>query len=85
VQGKFLDVELNVPDIQIALVSNEGRQDFRTLLAGHSLGAQLHVRSPSSGKTVELCPNLPKCSIPRQKNNVDSKARFSYQEGYCLC
>ncbi len=33
----------------------------------------------------EVDPNLPKCSIPRQKNNVDNKTRFSYQEGYCLC
>jgi hypothetical protein len=25
---------------------------------------------------------LPKCSIPRQKINVDNKARFGYQDSY---
>ncbi len=30
-------------------------------------------------------PNLTKCSVPLQKNNVDNKTRFSCQEGYCLC
>ena len=43
------------------------------------------LKRSSRGQTGELCPNLPKCPIPRQKNNVDNKTRFSYQEGYCLC
>jgi hypothetical protein len=30
----------------------------------------------------EADPNLPKCSIPRQKMNVDNKAHFRYQVGY---
>ena len=43
------------------------------------------LKISSRGQTGELWPNLPKFSIPRQKDNVDNKTRFSYREGYCLC
>jgi hypothetical protein len=41
-------------------------------------------KKSSPGQTGELCPNLPKFLIPRQKINVDNKARFGYPDGYCL-
>jgi len=39
-------------------------------------------KNSSRGQSGELCPNLPKCSIPRQKINVDNKARFRYRDSY---
>jgi hypothetical protein len=45
----------------------------------------LPLKKSSPRQTGELCPNLPKCSIPAQKIDIDNKTRFSYQEGYCLC
>jgi hypothetical protein len=43
-----------------------------------------HLKNSAAGKSAESRPNLPKFSIPRQKNNVDNKTRFSYQESLCL-
>jgi hypothetical protein len=39
-------------------------------------------KKSNPGQTGELCPNLPKRSIPRQKINVDNKARFRYLDSY---
>jgi len=38
--------------------------------------------SRHAGHSSELCPNLPKCSIPSQKTDIDNNARFRYQVGY---
>ena len=54
---------------------------FRTF----STMSPLSFKKASCGQSGELCLNLPKRSIPRQKNNVDNKTRFSYQEGHSLC
>jgi hypothetical protein len=39
-------------------------------------------KKSSCGQSDELCPNLPECSIPAQKIDIDNKARFRYQVGY---
>jgi hypothetical protein len=46
---------------------------------------RIFTEKSSCAQSGELCPNLPKCPIPHQKNNVDNKAHFSYQQGYYLC
>ena len=40
----------------------------------------LPLKKSSCRHTGELCPNLPKSSIPPQKINVDNKARFRYRD-----
>jgi hypothetical protein len=42
-------------------------------------------KNPTAGKSAGGGPKLPNYSIPPQKNNVDNKTRFSYQDGYGLC
>jgi hypothetical protein len=39
-------------------------------------------KKSSPKQSGELCPNLLKCSIPRQKINVDNKANFRYPNDY---
>jgi hypothetical protein len=48
--------------------------NVRTAAPGHYPCARSHVCFGSA--------NLPKCSIPRQKINVDNKARFRYLDSY---
>ena len=38
-------------------------------------------KKTNRGQSGELCPNLPKSSIPTQKIKVDRKNRFRYQVG----
>jgi len=41
----------------------------------------LPLKKSNRGQSGELCPNLPKSSIPTQKIKVDRKNRFRYQVG----
>jgi hypothetical protein len=40
------------------------------------------LKKSGSRHTGELCPNLPKWSIPTQKISVDNQAWFRYQNSY---
>jgi hypothetical protein len=65
-------------------LSSPGMDDYLTPLEAGLSDGNLPLKKSSPGQTGELCPNLPKCSIPRQKINVDNNARFRYLDGYCL-
>jgi len=43
-----------------------------------------NLKKSSRRQIGELCPNLPKSSIPLQKITVDNQARFRYQDSYWI-